>query len=134
MSATPPPAEPRRIGLFGGSFDPVHQGHLHAARAAAAAFRLDRVVFVPAFESPHKTGVRMASGAHRTRMLELAIAHDPTFCISLLELERGGPSYTIDTVRELPRAIGERADCALFLIVGSDNVALLPTWREAESL
>jgi nicotinate-nucleotide adenylyltransferase len=124
----------RRIGLFGGSFDPVHRGHLHAARAAARAFELTRVVFVPAAESPHKTGVRMASGAHRTAMLELAIRGEAAFSVSTLELERGGPSYTIDTVRELPRAIGEAADCALYLIVGSDNLALLPTWREAGAL
>jgi nicotinate-nucleotide adenylyltransferase len=134
MSSKPAPVEARRIGLFGGSFDPVHLGHLHAARAAAARFGLARVVFVPAAESPHKTGVRMASGAHRTAMLELAIDRDPTFSVSTVELERGGPSYTIDTVRELPRAIGERADCELFLIVGSDNVALLPSWRDAPEL
>jgi len=125
---------PRRIGIFGGSFDPVHAGHLHAARAARSAFALDRVVFVPAAESPHKVGVRMASGAQRVAMLELAIRGESAFSVSPIELERGGASYTIDTVRNLPAAIGESADCALYLIVGSDNVALLPTWREADLL
>lgn len=134
MKAAKPPLGARRIGLLGGSFDPVHRGHLHAARTAAAAFRLDRVVFVPAAESPHKVGVNMASGADRTAMLVLAIQGGPQFSISSIELDRGGPSYTIDTVRDLPGAIGESADCELFLIVGSDNVALLPTWREAEEL
>jgi nicotinate-nucleotide adenylyltransferase len=134
LKALKPPGGPRRIGILGGSFDPVHLGHLHAARAAAAAFELDRVVFVPAAESPHKPGVRMASGAQRTAMIELAIAGEPAFSVSPIELDRGGPSFTIDTVRDLPRAIGEREDCALYLIIGSDNVALLPTWREAEAL
>jgi nicotinate-nucleotide adenylyltransferase len=134
VNAPRQPAQVRRIGLLGGSFDPVHAGHLHAARAAAAAFGLDRVVFVPAAESPHKVGVRMESGTHRMAMIELAIAAEPKFCASSIELDRGGRSYTIDTVRELPQALGESADCALFLIVGSDNVALLPTWREAEAL
>ena len=124
----------RRIGLFGGSFDPVHRGHLHAARAALAAFDLDRVVFVPAAESPHKVGRRMAGGAHRLAMLELAIAGEPRFGTSDLELARGGRSYTIDTVRALPARLGEDRDCRLYLIVGSDNVALLPTWREARAL
>jgi nicotinate-nucleotide adenylyltransferase len=76
----------------------------------------------------------MESGAHRTAMLAIAIEKDPRFSVSNLELERGGRSYTIDTVRELPRAIGESEDCALFLILGSDNVALLPTWRAADEL
>ncbi|MBL8857657.1 MAG: nicotinate (nicotinamide) nucleotide adenylyltransferase [Planctomycetes bacterium] len=125
---------PRRVGLFGGSFDPVHAGHLHAARAALAAFRLDRVVFVPAAVSPHKVGVRLASAAHRTAMLRLAIADEPRFDVSEIEIERGGRSYTIDTVRDLPARIGAARECELFLIIGSDNLALLPTWREAEEL
>lgn len=124
----------RRIGLLGGSFDPIHVGHIHAARAALAAFALDRVVFVPAAESPHKTGVRLASGADRLAMVELAIRGEARFSSSTLELDRGGRSFTIDTVRALPGSIGERDDCALYLIIGSDNLALLPTWREASAL
>lgn len=128
-----PPAT-RRIGLFGGSFDPVHAGHLHAARAALAAFRLDRVVFVPAAESPHKIGVKLARAVDRTAMLALAIRGEERFAISTIEIDRGGRSYTSHTVRDLPRAIGEPEDCELFLIVGSDNLALLPTWRDAREL
>jgi nicotinate-nucleotide adenylyltransferase len=124
----------RRIGLFGGSFDPVHSGHLHAARAARDAFALDRVVFVPAAEPPHKIGQRLADGRHRLAMLRLAVAGEPGFEVSALELDRGGRSYTIDTVRELPAAIGEPADCDIYLIVGSDNLAGLATWREAAAL
>lgn len=140
MKPSVPPADPsglprvRRIGLLGGSFDPVHLGHVHAARAALAAFALDRVVFVPAAESPHKVGVRLARAADRLAMLALAIRGEPRFSISPIELERGGRSYTIDTVRALPASLGEPDDCALFLIVGSDNLALLPTWREAQAL
>jgi len=134
MSAPTVPSARRRIGLFGGSFDPVHAGHLHAARAARAAFALDRVVFVPAAESPHKVGVRLASAAHRTAMLELALVADAQFEVSQIEIERGGRSYTIDTVRDLPARIGERDDCELYLIVGSDNLELLPTWRDAREL
>src|SRR5262245_7482462 len=86
---------PRRIGFFGGSFDPVHIGHLHVAREAQRAFALDRVVFVPAAQPPHKPGRRLASGEHRVRMLELAIGDTPGWSVSTLELERGGTSYTI---------------------------------------
>ena len=124
----------RRLGLFGGSFDPVHAGHLHAARAALSAFDLDRVVFVPAAQSPHKLGRRMADGAARQAMLELAIRGEPRFCTSDLELRRGGASYTIDTVRELPSVFGEAPDVELYLIVGSDNLPGLSTWRSAREL
>jgi nicotinate-nucleotide adenylyltransferase len=122
------------VGLFGGSFDPVHAGHLHAARAALAAFDLDRVVFVPAAQSPHKLGRRMAGGAERLAMLELAIRGEPRFSTSDLELRRGGASYTIDTVRELPSILGEAPDVDLYLIVGSDNLPGLSTWRSASEL
>ncbi len=128
------PLRARRIGLFGGSFDPVHAGHLHAARAALRAHGLDRVVFVPAAEPPHKLGTRLADGRHRLAMLELATAGEPAFEASSLELDRGGRSYTIDTVRALPAAIGEPEDCEIYLILGTDNLAGLATWRDAAAL
>lgn len=130
------PAQPRgrRIGLFGGSFDPVHSGHLHAARAALEACALDRVVFVPAAEPPHKPGRRLADGEHRLAMLALATAGEPRFSVSPIELERGGRSYTIDTVRVLPAAIGEAQDCEIYLILGSDNLTGLASWRDASAL
>ncbi len=129
-----PPGRPRRIGLFGGSFDPIHAGHLHAARAARDSFQLDRVVFVPASRSPFKAGHVPAPGPDRLRMVEIAIAGEKGFEVSDLELARGGPSFTIDTVRALPAAIGERPDVALFLVLGSDNLAQLGEWREARAL
>lgn len=124
----------RRIGLFGGSFDPVHEGHLHAAREARRAFRLDRVVFVPAAQPPHKPGRQLARGRDRLAMLELALEGESGFSVHSLELERGGTSYTIDTVRALPAAIGEPLDAQIFLILGSDNLPGLATWRDARAL
>ncbi|MBK7877924.1 MAG: nicotinate (nicotinamide) nucleotide adenylyltransferase [Planctomycetes bacterium] len=124
----------RRIGLFGGSFDPVHEGHLHVARAAAQRFGLDRVVFVPAAQSPFKPDQRPAAGEHRLAMLALALAGEPAWSASSIELDRGGRSWTIDTVRALPKAIGEREDCALYLVLGSDNLPALPMWRESRAL
>jgi nicotinate-nucleotide adenylyltransferase len=132
----PVPAAPalRRIGIFGGTFDPIHAGHLHAARAARDAFHLDRVVFLPAFRSPFKAGVEPAPAADRLRMVELSIAGERGFEACDLEIARGGPSYTIDTVRALPAHLGERADVALHLIVGSDVLPGLGGWREARAL
>ncbi len=124
----------RRIGLLGGSFDPPHAGHLHVARAARGRFGLDRVVFVPAAEPPHKPGRQLASGADRLALLRLLLAGEPGCEVSDLELVRGGRSFTIDTVRALPAALGEPADCEIYLLIGSDNLAGLPQWREARAL
>ncbi len=124
----------RRLGIFGGSFDPVHAGHLHAARAATQAFDLHRVVFVPAREPPHKPGRALVSGADRLEMLRLAIAGEPRFEVHGIELARPGPSFTIDTVRELPALLGEAEDAPVFLILGSDNLAGLASWRSAREL
>ena len=125
---------PRRIGLLGGSFDPIHRGHLHAAGVAQAAFGLDRVVFVPAARPPHKAGRALTAGAHRLAMVHLAIAGRPEWSASDLELRRPGPSYTLDTVRALPHEVGEPPDAQVFLILGSDSLAGLPGWHEVEEL
>lgn len=124
----------RRLGLFGGSFDPVHVGHLHAARCAQRAFALDRVIFVPAARPPHKPGRKLAAGAERLAMLELALADQPSWSSSSIELERKGPSYTIDTVRDLRRVVGETPEAELYLILGSDNLPGLPQWSRVEEL
>jgi nicotinate-nucleotide adenylyltransferase len=120
--------------LFGGSFDPVHAGHLHAAQAALRAFPIDRVAFVPARHPPHKPGRVLASGEDRLEMLKLATASEPRFLVLPIELAREGPSYTIDTVRALPAALREPADVPIFLILGSDNLVGLESWREASAL
>jgi len=124
----------RRLGLFGGSFDPIHVGHLHAARAASQAFGLARVVFVPARRSPFKPGRELAPAADRLEMIRLAIRGEPGFEASDLELERAGPSYTIDTVRALPAALGVQGSAAIHLILGSDVLDGLAGWREARAL
>lgn len=118
-----------RVGVLGGSFDPVHEGHLHVARAALAARDLDRVVFVPAHAPPHKPGVRLAPDADRLAMLRLALAEEPRFGVCELELERPGPSYTVDTLRALPAALGLASDARLFLVIGGDNLPDFPRWR-----
>jgi nicotinate-nucleotide adenylyltransferase len=120
-----------RWGLFGGSFDPVHSGHLHAARAAREALGLERVLFMPARQSPHKLDRDLASGDARVELLELAIAGDPAFVVDSRELRRAGPSFTLDTVREL---VAERPQGELVLILGSDNLRGLPDWRGVHDL
>ncbi len=123
-----------RVGVLGGSFDPVHAGHLHAARAAQSAFDLDRVVFVPAARAPHKPGGPIASALERATMLELALGRERGWLVSTLELEREGPSYTIDTLRALRAELGLEDEDELFLILGGDNLAGLPEWRAASEI
>lgn len=124
-----PEGTPLQVGVLGGSFDPVHAGHLHAARAAQRAFALDRVVFVPAARAPHKPGGPLASGLDRATMLELAIGRERGWLVSTLELERDGPSYTIDTLRALRGELGLEEQDELHLILGGDNLAAFPQWR-----
>ena len=123
-----------RLGLFGGTFDPVHLGHLHVARTALEAFNLDGVLFVPAARSPHKADPTSASSADRLAMLQLALAGEPRFALSDLELRRGAPSFTADTVSELLRLRSGLEGGELFLILGSDNLRGLGTWRDVEAI
>ncbi len=120
-----------RIGLYGGSFDPVHLGHLLVAQAALEEFALDRLIFIPAAQSPFKPGSTAAPAAVRTRMLRVALAGEPRFDLDELELLRGGVSFTIDTVRTLA---GRHPEAELFWLIGEDHVPTLPLWREADSL
>lgn len=119
-----------RLGVLGGSFDPIHVGHLRAAENARAALGLDQVAFVPAFKSPHKPAPQ-ASGRDRYAMACLATAGHEQFDVLDLELERVGESYTVDTLLALRAA---RPQDELFLIVGSDSLATLPSWRAAGQL
>jgi nicotinate-nucleotide adenylyltransferase len=114
----------RRIGVFGGTFDPVHVGHLAIANAALEDILLERVIFVPARRSPLKSDEPAARAEDRVAMLERAIAGEPRFAISRAELDRDGPSYTVDTLEELRREADE-----LYLIVGSDAYADFERWR-----
>lgn len=117
-----------RIGVFGGTFDPVHVGHLAIALAALESVPLDRVLFVPARRSPLKDRDPLASVADRVAMLEAGIASEPRFTLSRVELERDGVSYTVDTLEAL-RSQGE-----LFLILGSDALADLARWRTPDRI
>ena len=121
----------RSIGLLGGSFDPVHHGHLIAGRIAAEALGLDELRFVPAREQPFKRGRHGAPAADRAAMLDLAVAGAPGFAVERVELDRPGPSYTVDTLRAL-RARDPGA--ALTLLLGADAAAELDVWHRAEEL
>lgn len=121
----------KRIGLFGGSFNPVHQGHLLIARAALEELALDRLVFIPAAQSPFKPDQPLAPGADRLRWLRLALAGWTRCEVDAQELDRGGVSYTINTVR----AYAARwPGAALFWLIGGDHLPQLPQWREAGAL
>jgi nicotinate-nucleotide adenylyltransferase len=120
----------RRVGVFGGTFDPIHLGHLAAARAAAEALALDLVVFVPAGDPYHRDEPQ-AKGADRLAMLEAAVQDDPLFRVSRVDLDRPGPTYTVDTLRDLQR---EFPDARLVLLLGSDALTALPTWRAPEEI
>ena len=121
----------RSIGLLGGSFDPVHHGHLIAGRIAAEALGLDELRFVPAREQPFKQGRHGAPAADRAAMLDLAVAGAPGFAVERVELDRPGPSYTVDTLRALR---GRDPGAALTLLLGADAAAELDAWHRAEEL
>jgi nicotinate-nucleotide adenylyltransferase len=121
------------IGILGGTFDPIHNGHLHLARRASDLFSLERVYFVPAQIPPHKRGDSISNPYHRFAMLALALALEPRFWASTLELEPGASPYTIDTLA----AFCQRLDLAphqLYFIAGGDSFQCMPTWKNYEDL
>lgn len=120
-----------KIGLFGGSFDPVHHGHLIMAREAMEALGLSRVVFIPANISPHKLGRPPAPAAVRLEMLQAAVAGEPGFGVDELELGRGGPSFAVETAGEFRRRFPE---AEIFYFIGEDNLAALHTWKDIGEL
>lgn len=117
---------------MGGTFDPVHTGHLVVAEEARVRFALDQVVFVPAAVPPHKHRADISCGEHRYAMALLATASNPYFSVSRAELERPGPSYTIDTVRAFRAQYGP--EVSLFFITGADAVLEILTWRDPEAI
>jgi nicotinate-nucleotide adenylyltransferase len=128
-------ATDRRIGILGGTFDPIHYGHLVIAEEVAEALALDRVLFVPAAVPPHKIGLAITSAADRAAMVELAIAGNSRFAMSRIELERDGPSYTVDTLAALAAdAAGQGVSRELFFILSSEALADLATWHEPERI
>lgn len=120
-----------RVGVLGGTFNPVHLGHLLIAEEFRERLGLDRVLFVPAASPPHKRDRRLADPLHRYAMVALAVAGDPAFTVSDLELRRSGPSYSAETLETLA---GELAGGQLFFLMGSDTFLDLPAWRTPERL
>ena len=116
------------IGLMGGTFDPVHVGHLAIAEEARDALGLDRILFVPAGTPPHKPASEVTATDHRVAMVELAIADNPDFELSRIEVDRPGPSYTVDTVEQLAE------DAEVTVILSAETFRELPTWHEPERL
>jgi nicotinate-nucleotide adenylyltransferase len=120
-----------RVGILGGTFDPIHFGHLVIAEEVREALELDRVLFVPAAKPPHKLDEEVAPAADRVAMVELAIAGNPSFAISRIELERDGPSYTADTLGELAdEAARQRVARSFFFIISAEVLAGFAAWHE----
>ena len=123
---------PRRIGILGGTFDPPHLGHLWLATLATEALQLDRVLFMPAAQPPHKRRQEISGATDRLLMTRLAISDNRDFELSAIEMERPGPSYTVDSVEELQRQIGART--SLYLVMAADSLSQIETWREPDRL
>lgn len=122
---------PPRVGVFGGTFDPVHVGHLIAATEFRHALRLDRLLFVPAATPPHKIGQAISTDADRLAMLRLALADDPAFEISTVELDRGGTSFTSELLALLDAVL---APVRLVFLMGADSLRDLPTWHRPDEI
>ena len=122
----------KRVGIFGGTFDPIHLGHLIVAETLMDEFSLDREVFIPAAVPPHKLGQKITDARHRYMMTMLAICSNPRFQASDMEMKRNGPSYSRDTLEELIREHGEKTE--FYFIVGADSVASLHTWNRIDEL
>ena len=120
------------VGVFGGTFDPIHNGHLVIAEEARLKLGLERVIFVPAGEPWLKGHRNIAPGAHRLEMIELAIAPNPHFSVSTVDLDRAGPSYTVHTLPDLRHELGGEVN--FYFIIGEDALAGLPSWNEPEGV
>jgi nicotinate-nucleotide adenylyltransferase len=122
---------PRRIGVMGGTFDPVHHGHLVAASEVGSRFALDEVIFVPTGQPWQKTEREVSPPEHRYLMTVIATASNPRFTVSRVDIDRPGPTFTTDTLRDLA---AERPDAELFFITGADALAQILSWKNADEL
>ncbi len=120
------------LGIMGGTFNPIHHGHLAAAEFVREEFKLDKVLFVPSGKPPHKHKGEIASPEHRWIMALLATDSNECFSVSSVEIERGGESYTSDTIVELEKIYGARSNC--YFITGADAIAEISTWHKSENL
>ncbi len=121
----------RRVGVMGGTFDPIHNGHLVAASEVQAWFDLDEVVFVPTGEPWQKSSRQVSSAEHRYLMTVIATASNPRFWVSRVDIDRPGPTYTVDTLRDLHVAM---PDADLYFITGADALGEIFTWRDARDI
>jgi nicotinate-nucleotide adenylyltransferase len=119
----------RRVGIMGGTFDPIHHGHLVAASEVATLFDLDEVIFVPTGEPWQKAERRVSPAEHRYLMAVIATASNPRFWVSRVDIDRAGPTYTIDTIRDIEQ---QRPDAELFFITGADALSQILSWKDAE--
>ncbi len=120
-----------RIGILGGSFDPIHYGHLLLAEVCLEELSLDSVWFIPAATAPHKSDAVGATAVERQEMVELAIGGHPCFSCSSMEIERGGLSYTVETLSEIA---SEHPQATLYLLMGADSLSDLPGWRDPQRI
>lgn len=121
-----------RLGVLGGTFDPIHLGHLVLAEEGQRCLRLERVVFIPAGEPWRKAGQPSAPAGHRLAMVRLAVADNPLFEVSAVEVERAGPSYTADTLEQLRAERG--SDAEVYLLMGEDALEDLPYWKDPQRI
>lgn len=121
-----------KLGLLGGSFNPIHRCHLSIAHSAQQLLQLDRILFVPTGDPPHKQSGTLAAARHRYRMVQLAIQDSPGFALTDIEIRRPGKSYSIDTVRAIQQEYGPAT--TIFFIIGLDAFLDLPSWKDAETL
>ncbi|MDD5772862.1 MAG: nicotinate-nucleotide adenylyltransferase [bacterium] len=122
----------RRIGIFGGTFNPIHNGHLLIAEEARVSLKLDKVIFIPSANPPHKEVSDLVSGRHRLKMAGAAIKNNPFFSVSDIELKRGGRSYSIETIKTLKEIY--RKGTKFFFIMGADSILEFMTWKNWEDL
>ena len=122
----------RRLGVMGGTFDPIHHGHLVAASEVAAHFHLDEVIFVPTGQPWQKSDREVSPAEDRYLMTVIATASNPRFAVSRVDIDRDGPTYTVDTLRDMSALYGDKAD--LFFITGADALARILSWKDAPAM